>query len=71
MGALHTEFSVSSDFDQLNCLDGDFELGEDPKYLTIKISDGKEDKEASIDLSKTDAIMLKQWLEATIIVMEE
>jgi hypothetical protein len=68
MGAINTTFNVSCDFSAENVLSGEFEFGEDAKYLTIDIEE--KDKKTSIDLSKDDAIMLKQWLEATIVLME-
>jgi len=69
MGAINTQFNVSCDFDVEKVLSGEFELGNDPKYLAIDIENG--DKEAGIALSKADAVMLAQWLESTILLMDD
>ncbi|MCD6434950.1 MAG: hypothetical protein J7L15_00960 [Clostridiales bacterium] len=71
MGAINTNFNVSCDFNAENCLIGEFELGEDEKYLTISIENGKNEKKVDIDLNKADVIMLRKWIEATLVLMEE
>ena len=69
MGAINTQFNVSCDFDVERVLSGEFELGNDPKYLTIEVENG--DKTIGIALSKTDISMLVQWLESTALLMDD
>ena len=69
MAAINTQFNVSCDFDAERVLSGEFELGNDPKYLTIEVQEG--DKTIGIALSKTDISMLVQWLESTALLMDD
>ena len=67
MAAINTNFNVSCDTDPNAELLGHFEIGEDPKYLTMTVRG----TEGEIDLSKTDAVELIKWLESTILLMDD
>ena len=71
MAALETKIIITDENEKFtNVAEISFDPGETEEYLSIDVMNGHDSRKTMVCLDKNDAIMLKKWLESTIILMD-